>query len=499
MPRAVLVGVGQVRNKPGLDGDFDPREPALLMAEALGRAARDAGCPELLTSADLLMTVAPVAWVVDDLPGRVAELVGARPREGVEPVPGGDSPVVALNTAANKIRAGEARIALLAGAETLYSRRRARVEERSLDHWTAPSKTKNLFGGQRPLANELETRHGLFLPVLAYPLYENALRAEAGRGIEEHQVFLGELMARYSTVAVDNPYSWFPEPRSAEQIRSVTPRNRYVGFPYPKLMNAIMEVDQGAACIVVADDEADRLGIPEALRVGYLGGAKGADAWTPTERIDFVTSPAYRAAAESALGHAGLALEEVERFDLYSCFPSAVQLAQKALGMAWDDPRGPTVTGGLAHHGGPGNDYSMHALANMVEHLRASDESIGWVSGLGMTATKHAIAVLATDARRIEASEGISSVLDLAPEQTHGPELAMAPDGPGVVETYTVDFDRENRPVKSIVVVRLDDGRRTLAHGEESAFPSLLESEGVGLRGKVSPGDDTAPNRFVLS
>ena len=81
MPRAVLVGVGQVRNKPGLDGDFDPREPALLMAEALGRAARDAGCPELLTSADLLMTVAPVAWVVDDLPGRVAELLGARPRE----------------------------------------------------------------------------------------------------------------------------------------------------------------------------------------------------------------------------------------------------------------------------------------------------------------------------------------------------------------------------------------------------------------------------------
>ena len=497
-PRAVLVGVGQVRNRPGLDGDFDPREPAELMATALERAAADAGRLELLREADLLVTITPIAWPYDDCSGVVAGRVGARAREQLQPAPGGETPVQALDDAANRIRAGETKIALLTGAETMYSRRRARREGIELSHWGERTETPDFLRGQRNIANEIEMRHGLFLPIQTYPLYENALRAEAGRTIEEHQRFLGELMARYSEVATKNPYSWFPEPRSAEETRTVGESNRWVCFPYTKLMNAIMEVDQGAACIVMADEEADRLEIPQAQRIAYLGGAKGVDAWTPTERIDFVTSPGYRAAAERARRLAKLELSEVERFDLYSCFPSAVQLAMKALDLAWDDPRAPTLTGGLAHHGGPGNNYAMHSIANMVAHLRASSESVGWVSGLGMTATKHAIAVLSSDPARARAAECSSSVVELSHDVTHGPELVDAPDGPGEIETYTVQFDRDNRPERSFVVVRLADGRRSLARGEPAGFARLVESEGVGLRGKLIPGQGSDPNTFVL-
>ncbi len=496
--KTVIVGVGQLRCRPGLDGDFDPQEPAVLMARVLEHAAGDARAPGLLGEADLLVTVAPIAWRYDDCPGVVADRLGLRPREGLEPAPGGESPIAALNAVANRIQSGELRCALLTGAETMYSRRRARREGRTLEHWTPMSESKDWTGGQRPIANPLELRHGMFLPIQTYPLYENALRAESGRGIEEHQRFLGGLMARYSEVAARNPCSWFPEPRDARRISEVSKENRWVCFPYPKLMNAIMEVDQAAACIVMADDEADRLGIGPERRVGYLGGAKATDAWTPTERIDFVSSPAYRAAAERALALAALSLDEVERFDLYSCFPSAVQLALKALALEWDDPRVPTTTGGLAHHGGPGNNYSMHSLANMVEHLRRSDESVGWVSGLGMTATKHAVSVLSNDPARVRAAEGTSELLELPAQLTHGPELVDAPDGPGEIETYTVQFDRRGRPERSFIVVRLTDGRRSLAHGEPADFDRLLESEGVGLVGKVAPGEGSDPNVFIL-
>ncbi len=495
----VLVGGGQLRNRTGLDGPLNPIEPSRMMAQVLERAARDAGRPDLCREADFIGCVQPLSWGYEDLPGRVAEHVDAKPAEGCETGGGGDMPVQLLNEVAGRIQAGQVRLALLTGAEAFDSRRRAKREGISLD-WAGGTQFRKLGRDMRPVSNELELRHGLVTPAQMYPLYENALRAEAGRTLEDHQVFLSELMAGFSEVAARNPYSWFPEPRTAEEIRALGEHNRPICFPYPKLMNAIMAVYQAAGLIVMSAEEADRLGIPPARRVTYLGGARSVDAWTPSERVDFVSSPAYKAAAERALAHANLGVDDLDLFDFYSCFPCAPQFALKALGLRADDPRGPTVTGGLAHHGGPGNNYSMHALVNMAECLRSCEARVGWVSALGMSATKHSICVLSTDPARIAAADAGSSVVELPPEKCLGPELADAPEGRGRIETYTVEFDRASRPTRSMIVVRLEDGRRSIAHGEAtpSAFARLIESEGVGLSGRVLAGQDGAPNRFVL-
>lgn len=496
---AVLIGAGQVRNKPGLDGPFEPQEPARLMATALERAIDDAGVHALREEADFLGTVAPIGWAYSDTPGVVARFLGAKPDEGIEPSAGGDSPCALLNRVASRIERGEIRIALLTGAETMYSRRRARKEGVDLD-WTPLDRSKNILEGQRPFANPIEMRHGLFAPIHAYPLFENALRAASGRTIEEHQEYVSRFMARYSEVAAQNPLSWFPDPRTAEQIRTVDENNRWVCFPYPKLMNAIMEVDQGAAVIVTSEAEADRLGVPLAKRVAFLGGAKAVDAWTPTERVDFVSSPAYRAAAKRAMELAGVDLGRIDCFDLYSCFPAVVELATQELGLSMDDPRGLTLTGGLSHHGGPGNNYSMHGLANALLRLREGSARTAYVSALGMSATKHAVSILSTDADLIAAAQRTGEELELAPELVTGPELVEQPDGPGEIETYTVEFERDGAPKRGTVVVRLADGRRTVANVESrpEVFARLLESEGVGLRGRASGGGDE-PNRFVLA
>ena len=219
-------------------------------------------------------------------------------------------------------------------------------------------------------ANALERRHGVTNPVSAYPFLENALRAKAGRGIAEHQAFLGRLYERFAEVASRNPHSWFPAPRSADDIARVHEKNRWVGFPYPKNMNAIMEVDQAAALVVMAASEADRLGIPAAKRVTYLGGGRSVDGWSVSERAFLARSPAYAAAAAETQRHAALGPDDVDFFDFYSCFPCVVEFALDELGLSPDDPRGFTQTGGLAQHGGPGNAYSLHALANVVQAMR---------------------------------------------------------------------------------------------------------------------------------
>jgi acetyl-CoA C-acetyltransferase len=75
-----------------------------------------------------------------------------------------------------------------------------------------------------------------------------------------------------------------------------------------------------------------------------------------------------------------------------------VQIGADMLGIGVDDPRPLTVTGGLPYHGGPGNNYSTHAIACMVERLRAEPGTHGLVTGVGWYLTKHAVGVYSSAA-----------------------------------------------------------------------------------------------------
>jgi acetyl-CoA C-acetyltransferase len=512
--KAVLVGVGQVRRNPKLDGPFVPVEPAEMMAEAVRSALADAGLhglntpQSLLDKVDLFSCVEPMAWAYDDLCGRTAELAGVRNKpEGLTVPPGGNSPGDLLLQIVNRIAEGELETVVLAGTECVYARRRAIKEGLSLDHWTPAPGHRDFLKGQRPLTNDIEKRHGLSAPIQCYPLYENALRAQAKRSIADHQHFLGTFMARNTAVAAKNPYAWFPTEYSAEQIATVTPENRWVCFPYPKRMNSIMEVDLAAAAIIMSEDEADRRAIPSANRVYVLGVGSAVDAWTPTERVDFTSSPGMRAASNAALTHAACTVDDIDLFDFYSCFPSAVQMATNELGIAADDPRGVTVTGGLAYAGGPGNSYTMHGIAVMTQRLRDPLDSAktGLVSALGMTATKHAYAVLSSDPERVAKADGRGHKAKLSDEEVTGPNLVDGVSGDGVIETYTVEFGRDGEIVRTVMVVRFANGDRTVANGTASAeeIRALMETEGIGRRvhvvgGVAGEGDENVPNVATL-
>ena len=514
MRRAVLVGAGQYRRNPKLDGPFEPWEPAAMMAEAIGRAIADTaslgstGAP-IEASATLLACVDPMAWGYVDVCVTVAGLAGITSApEGFTVPPGGNSPGELLNTLANRIVAGDAEVAILAGSECIYGRRRAIKEELALD-WTPFEGHRDFLKGQRPLTTPLEARHGMTGPIHCYPLFENAWRAKVGRTVDEHQAFLGTFMARNAAVAATNPYAWFPVAYTAAEISTPSTDNRWVCFPYPKRMNAIMEVDLSAAVVVMSNEEADRRGIAPEHQVAFLGGASSVDAWTPAERLDFTSSPAIRASSAAAFAHAGLGVDRVDLFDLYSCFPSAVEMALAELGVATDDPRGVTVTGGLAYAGGPGNSYALHGLAAMTHRLRDAGDpaTVGLVSSLGMTATKHAYNVLSTDPSTFPDADGLATKVVLPPSERTGPELVDGVSGGGVIETYTVEHDRNGTPVRTIIVVRFADGRRTVGNGmcTDEEVRTLMTSEGIGRAVNVTggvPSDDPkepgTPNRMEL-
>jgi len=493
----VIVGAGQFTNHPRtVDDAIEPME---MMATACRSAESEAGVPGLLAKADSVQVVNIIAWQYNDPPGLLAERLGAEPAHTLYSAVGGQTPQQLINQTAQAIVEGRIRLALIAGVEGMQSRRLARKADHKFD-WPRGA-PERMEGDNRTGFTEVEAKHGAVRPTSVYPLFENAIRAHLGLSIDEHQQRLGKLCSRFANVAAKNPYAWFPQPRTPDEITTVSPSNRWVGFPYPKLMNAIMEVDQAAAVLLTGSETARELGIPQDRWVYLHGCGDANDKWFVSDRVNYHSSPAIRATTQRALRMAGIGVDDVAAFDIYSCFPAAVQMGLDALGLRPDDPRPITVTGGLPYAGGPGNNYVMHSVATMVQRLRENPDDYGLVTGLGWFATKHSAGVYSTrppsgDWHRADPAADQATV-----EAMESPPLAEQPDGDATIEAYTVIFNREGAPEQGIIIGRLsgDSGTRFFANAEPDAdaLLAMTREEFVGHSGRVSLDAATGKNVFV--
>src|SRR5262249_49777193 len=158
--------------------------------------------------------------------------------------------------------------------------------------------------------------------------------------------------------------------------------------PYTKYLVANIVVDLGAALILCSIDAARRHGIAESRWV-YRHACTDAFETTPIGvRATLHDQAAVRTARRRALELAGAHAEQIAHVDLYSCFPSAVQIAAAEVGFSTE--RDLAVTGGLTFAGGPFDSYVMHSLAALVEKLRGDPGSFGVASGIGGYMAKHA-------------------------------------------------------------------------------------------------------------
>jgi acetyl-CoA C-acetyltransferase len=265
-------------------------------------------------------------------------------------------------------------------------------------------------------------------------------------------------------------------------------------------MNSILDVDQGAALLVTSVAEARRLGIPEERWVYVRGCGDATDHWFFTERADFHSSPAIRASGQRALAMAGVTIDEIAYFDLYSCFPSAVQIARDMLNIPPGDSRPLTVTGGLPYFGGPGNNYVTHSIAAMVELLRGDRGKLGLVTANGWYVTKHATGIYSTDPPQhdwLRSDPKLDQAqIDKGPRST----FADTPSGHATVETYTVLFDRDGAPQRGIIIGRLPDDRRFIANtpDDRRTLEAMTKHEMIGTAGNAL-ATDTGTNLFTPS
>ena len=494
----VLVGVGQFTEKDTVPENAQP--PMGIAAEAAKAALHDSGvAADLAAAIDTLVAIRifPDSWNrprmpnpfgrAENPPRAIARRIGANPALAIYGNVGGNTPQKYINEMADRIVAGDVGVALLAGSEAIKTAQLALRTDTKLDWQEEDAGSLEDRGIGEPLSTPHESAHGLGVPIQTYPLFENALKAAAGNSIEQHLMAMGELFAPFTKVAALNPYSFYGAERSPQELATVSPENRYICLPYPKWMNAMDGVNQGAAVIMTSVGKAKALGIDPAKWVFLHGCAEANEKLMVSERRDYTSAPAIGVNAREALAMAGKTIDDMRFIDIYSCFPSAVEIACAELGIETTDERGLTLTGGLPFFGGPGNNYSMHAIASLVPMLRDNRSAFGLITANGGYLTKHATGIYSAEPTLGTWQRTDPSVYQKQIDDLSYPEFTETPGGSATIETYTVCFDRSG-PNRGIVIGRQQsDQRRFVAN--TSSDPEFLQrfisEEQVGRTGTV--------------
>lgn len=434
-------------------------------------------------------------------PQSVANRLHAQPRQLLYSHSGGNMPQYLVNRFAEEIANGETQLALICGAELLRSTQIARKAGQKIDWNEDPGGgDPTRIGDPRWGFSEEEARHDLRAAIHFYPLLENAIRGGLKRDVDSHMKAMGRLFERLAAVAKANPLATRREGYSAEALSTISSDNRWICFPYPRLMNANAIIDQAGAVLMTSVEKAREWGIPQDRWVFLHGCADGTDTWVVSEREKLDSSPAIRGCARIALDMANKKVADVATFDLYSCFPSAVEVAMTEIGVAEDDPRPISVTGGLPFFGGPGNNYVTHSIAEMMNVVRRKPGSFGMVTANGNYLTKHSAGLYSTEsikgAWKREDPKKFQAELDARPKR----KVETKPSGTGTVETYSVAYGKDG-PERGYILGRLDSsGDRFVAMtpDEPAMGPAILADmltrEQLGR--KVSVSDEGGRNVF---
>lgn len=505
----VIVGVGQFVER--IDAhDYVGMSFADLAARAAAAALADTGVGSVV--APLVGAVGSIRTFeesgamqvpfgrAEKIPLAVARRLGIAPRVAILEKVGGQSPLALLADLGCRISAGETSAALLFGSEAISTVRHLVGKGESRD-WAEHDDATGVEWIDKGMGFEgtlsaASIAHGIRAPVTAYALCENARRHRLGLSREAYALEMGRLFAPFTEVAAANPYSAaYVKTMGPEEIATPGERNRMIADPYPLKLVSRDQVNQAAAVVLMSVKAAREAGVEEGKWI-YLHGAALANEREILERPDIGSYPAASAALDSALASADLTVDEIAVFDFYSCFPVPVfNAAIDGLGLASDDPRGLTVTGGLPYFGGAGNNYSMHAFASMAERLRARPGAYGLVGLNGGFQSKYGAAVFSTApcAWPSCATAAVQVALDAEPAAA----MAERQEGAGRITTYTVTYAK-GLPEQGIVIGDHAQGGRFIATTRDAAtIAAMVQSDPLGRQVLIESGEKRADFRFA--
>ncbi|HVR91427.1 MAG TPA: acetyl-CoA acetyltransferase [Novosphingobium sp.] len=496
----VIIGVGQVSERVG-ETAYAERSPMDLAGDALAVALADARTAAPLAPA--LDTIAAIRQFeisgtrygapfghADNPPRAIAKRVGADPARAILEIVGGQGPQRLVGELAAEIAAGRSKLAAVVGAEAI-STTRALVAQGATRDWaeTLGGELEDRGYGHDGVYDLTLLKHGAGTPIASYALAENVRRERLGLSLAEYREEIGRLFAPFTQVAARNPHAAAPTVRSAGELARLDERNRLLAEPYGRLVVARDQVNQGAAILIASAAEARRLGVPEERWVHIHAVADCAEPPLLT-RTNLEQSPAAISAISTALEVSESSWKNIDFIDLYSCFAIPICNLLDGFGLDRDDPRGWTLTGGLPFFGGPGNNYSAHAVAEAVARCRTAPGRRALVGANGGIMSKYAAAIYSTTPADWSQSRWRS-----LPKIT--PTFSVADDftGEATLETFTV---QPGKTGEVATIVARNGTMRICANSSDAGVIAALRGSPVSGRPVlVEVGEGTNSFRFA--
>lgn len=465
----VLAGVGVASQH--LDEPGAGVEALELMVRAALAAGEDCGAPGILGEVQRV-AVPHGSWHYSD-PGRVvAERIGA-PGAHTVLVQTGIPQQTLLNDAYTAIRDGRLEVALIVGGEAARRStfaRRAGVEVVETDQGAAtPDELQRPTG---EIVTWIEIEGGFASAPGSFALIDSALRHAEGRTLDEHRDEIARLWVGFNAVAGQFPHAAFPEPRDAAFLREPSTANRPIAFPYNKWHCAQMNVDQAAAILVCSTDAAARIGVDPDRVVFPLVGLESSSCVPVSQRADLHRWSAMEVLGRAAEAHLGYALAEIELVEVYSCFPAAVRVQQRALRLPVDGV--PTNTGGESFAGGPWNNFVLQGTAATVERLRAEPDARALVTTVSGLLNKPGVAVYASQPGPEPLL--VADLADEADRATARLEAVAGYRGPARIAAYTVGYE-QSEPASWTIVADTPDGQRCVATAHDAGLAHSATGE----------------------
>jgi acetyl-CoA C-acetyltransferase len=480
----VIIGVGQYSewiDRPG----YAALSYMDLAGRALAAAIADSGASgSVADGIDTLAAIrafemsrpdrVPPFGAPNNVPRAIARRVGANPARAILTTTGGQTNQQLVGEFASAIAAGASQCAVIVGAEAISTVLALTAKGEKPD-WSedVPGDFEDQGFGLEDLLEPALFVHGATGAIPLYALAENARRAKLGQGLEQYRREIGALFAPFTRVAAANPHAASPIERSAEELATVTDRNRVVAEPYTRMTVARDQVNQAAAIILASAGLARELGVPEQKWV-HIHAVTAATELKLSQRPDLAAAPASIASVEAALARAGKGMAEMRYLDFYSCFAIPVFNQCDHFGLTADDPRGLTLTGGLPFFGGAGNNYSAHAIAEAVARVRADRGGFALVGANGGWMSKYATGIYSTVPAKWSGADRFA----VLPKASNAVPLAAAPCASATVESYTINHAKTGSV--AVWIGRNDAGERVCGNADLSHEPTRAAFEGGG-------------------
>lgn len=486
--RPVLVGwaaLSQAQDDPAV-----ALEASALMIQAAREAAQKAGAAGLLPGVERVY-VPKGRWSYRNPGSAIARAIGAAGAKTVLSTVGVLQQTL-IGDACRAIQDGEIETALVGGGDTGYRILRAAIGKIEMAETQQEDEPDLVLAPHDELRHPAELRAGLRMPVGLYAIIHSAYAAARGDSVAGHRERISQLFSELSEIAAGNPEAWKRQAVPAAEIREPSQRNPMQAFPYTKLHCANWNVDQAAALIFCSAGKARELGIPAQACIHPLGSSESNHMMQVSTRAELGRCPGARIAGEALLDAAGMSIDAVDRIELYSCFPAAVEVYAAELGIAGRRPL--SVTGGMPFAGGPYNNYVLQATSRMADLLRQDGSEGGRKAGRAATGLVASVSGIVTKQGfglwSSEPGRGFFSVdvTERTAAAAMTKEVDMTFAGRAVVAGFTCIHDK-NSPPRGVAIVDTADGLRAVVETHDPGIVALMETDGLcGVAVDVSDG-----------